>query len=156
MHKRYNIIAIIITFLGVALLPVQWQDSFYYDIGQPSQNDPATTDLAGQAANFTDDDTGIFVRIMQLFWVYSFTDNGADSASAVNYIQYIINMLLWIAAFIALVILIYGFYLMFFSKQEEWFDKAKKIIIWVTVALFIMGLSWLIVSFLFYLYSLIQ
>lgn len=156
MHKRYNIVAIIITFVGVALLPVQWQDSFYYDIGQPSPNDPATTDLAGQAAAFTDDDTWIFVRLMQLFGVYSFTNNGSESATAIVYIQYIINMLLWIAAFIALIILIYGFYLMFFSKQEEWFDKAKKIIIWVTVALFIMWLSWIIVSFLFYLYSLIQ
>lgn len=56
---------------------------------------------------------------MQLFGVYSFTNNGSDSASAVNYIQYIINMLLGVAAFIALIILIYGFYLMFFSKQEE-------------------------------------
>lgn len=155
MHKRYNILAIIITFLGVALLPVQGQDSFYYDIGDPTQTTP-TTDLAGEAAAFTDDDTGIFVRIMQLFGVYSFTNNGAESATAVVYIQYIINMLLWLAAFIALIILIYGFYLMFFSKQEEWFEKAKKIIIWVTVALFIMWLSWIIVSFLFYLYSLIQ
>ncbi len=156
MHKRYNVLAIIITFLGVAFLPVQWQDNFYYDIGQPTQTDPATTDLAGQAAWFVEEDTGVFVRIMKLFGVYSFTDNGAESATAVVYIQYIVNMLLWLAAFIALIILIYGFYLMFFSKQEEWFEKAKKIIIWVTVALFIMWLSWVIVSFLFYLYSLIQ
>lgn len=156
MHKRYNVVAIIITFLGVAFLPVQGQDNFYYDIGQPTQTDPATTDLAGQAAWFVEEDAGVFVRIMKLFGVYSFTNNGAESATAVVYIQYIINMLLWLAAFIALVILIYGFYLMFFSKQEEWFEKAKKIIIWVTVALFIMWLSWVIVSFLFYLYSLIQ
>jgi drug/metabolite transporter (DMT)-like permease len=156
MHKRYNIIAVIITFLGVAFLPVQGQDSFFYDVGQPTPNNPATTDLAWQAGEFIDDDTGIFVRIMKLFGVYSFTNNGSESGTAVAYIQYIINMLLWVAAFIALIILIYGFYLMFFSKQEEWFEKAKKIIIWVTVALFIMWLSWVIVSFLFYLYNLIQ
>lgn len=156
MHKRYNIIAIIITFVGVAFLPVQGQDNFYYDIGQPSQTNPATTDLAWQAVTFTEDDTGVFVRIMQLFGVYSFTNNGSDSDSAVNYIQYIINMLLGLAAFIALIMLIYGFYLMFFSKQEEWFEKAKKIIIWVIVALFVMGLAWIIISFLFYVYSLIE
>gem|GEM_PF-1783210 len=93
MHKWYNILAIIVTFVGVALLPVQGQDSFYYDIGDPTQT-AATTDLAGEAAAFTDDNTGVFVRIMQLFGVYSFTNNGAESATAVVYIQYIINMLL--------------------------------------------------------------
>jgi hypothetical protein len=56
---------------------------------------------------------------MELFGVYSFTNNGTNSGSAVAYIQYIINILLGVAAFVALIVLVYGFYLMFFSKQEE-------------------------------------
>lgn len=143
-------------FCGVALLPVYGQSDFPYDIGQPDINTPATTDLAWQAVDFAADEDGVFVKIMKIFGVYSFTNNGTEPQSAINYINYIINMLLWLAAFIALIILMYGFYLMFFSAQEEWFDKAKKIIIWVTVALFIMWLSWIIIRFLFFLYTLIQ
>ncbi len=153
MHKRYNIVAIIITFSAVLFLPVQGQDGFFYDIGQPDTNAPATTDLASEAVSVASDSDGIFVQLIDLFGLSQFT---SSNQSAVAYIQYIINMLLWLAAFIALIILMYGFYLMFFSKQEEWFDKAKKIIIWVTVALFIMWLSRIIVQFLFFLYSLIQ
>jgi uncharacterized membrane protein len=153
MHKRYNIIATIISFSAVLLLPVQGQSDFFYDIWQPNTNSPATSDLAGEAVSVATSNDGIFVQLIGLFGLNNFI---ANNNSAVAYIQYIINMLLWLAAFIALIILLYGFYLMFFSTQEEWFDKAKKIIIWVIVALFIMWLSWVIVSFLFYLYSLIQ
>ena len=153
MHRRYNIVASIIIFSAVLFLPVQWQDGFFYDIGQPDTDSPATSDLAWEAVSFASESDGIFVQLIDLFGLSQFTDG---NQSAVAYIQYIINMLLWLAAFIALIILMYGFYLMFFAKQEEWFDRAKKIIIWVIVALFIMWLSRIIIQFLFFLYSLVQ
>lgn len=137
-------------------LPVRWQATFPYDVWQPGANIEVTTELWSQAADFATDSEGIFVRLMKLFGVYSFTNDGENPQSAVAYIQYIINMLLGLAAFIALIILLYGFYLMFFSKQQEWFEKAKKIVIGVLVALVIMWLSWIVIRFLFFLYSLIQ
>jgi len=153
MHTRYNIVGTIITFCVILLLPVQWQSDFFYNIWDPTATSNPSTNLAWEAATIASDADGIFVRLIKIFGLDTFINS---DQSAVSYIQYIINMLLWLAAFIALIILLYWFYLMFFSTQEEWFDKAKKIIIWVTTALFIMWLAWIIIRFLFFLYSLIQ
>lgn len=74
-----------------------------------------------------------------------------DKASA--YIKLVINLFLGISSFIALVLVIYGFYNMFFSEQEEWYDKAKKIVIGASIALLIMGISWFIVTYIFSVYE---
>ncbi|NOZ44499.1 MAG: hypothetical protein GXP45_05180 [bacterium] len=42
---------------------------------------------------------------------------------------------------------------MFFGEEEEGLNKAKKIIKGVLVALVVMGISYFIVSFIFYLYN---
>ena len=112
--------------------------------------------LAQEVVTSTIQADSVFVKLMKFFGVYGFTNGGTSTQPAIAYIQYIINMALWLAAFIALIILLYGFYLMFFAKQEEAFDKAKKIVIGVAVALFLMGLSWIVIQFLFYLGTLIQ
>jgi hypothetical protein len=48
---------------------------------------------------------------------------------------------------------IFAFYLIFFSKWEEAVGKAKKILIGVAIALAIMWLSWFIASFFFDIYG---
>jgi hypothetical protein len=42
---------------------------------------------------------------------------------------------------------------MFFSKQEDGFAKAKKILIGVVVALLIIGLAWFIVALAFNIFQ---
>jgi hypothetical protein len=48
---------------------------------------------------------------------------------------------------------IFAFYLIFFSKGEDGVAKAKKILIGVGIALAIMGLAWFIASFFFDIYQ---
>lgn len=72
---------------------------------------------------------------------------------ATDYIKMIINIILSLVSLIALTLVIYWFYLMFFSEQEEWFTKAKKIFKWVAIAIAIIWLAYFITSFIFYLYE---
>jgi hypothetical protein len=58
-----------------------------------------------------------------------------------------------LVSFIALVLIIFAFYLIFFGKEEEAFKKAKKILTGVAIALAIMGLSRFIVSFFFNVFT---
>lgn len=75
------------------------------------------------------------------------------TGKALNYVRWIINILLWLVWFISLILIIFAFYLIFVTKSEEAVGKAKKILTWVAVALIILWASWLITSFLFYLYG---
>lgn len=88
-------------------------------------------------------------RLFTVFWLDSATylqwPNKAE-----YYIKMVLNMILWLVSLISLVLIIYAFYLILFVKQEEWVAKARKIIIGVFIALFIMWMSWLIVSFIFW------
>ena len=70
-----------------------------------------------------------------------------------NYISFVINVALALMAFIALVVLIYGFFTMFFAKKEEWLAKAKKILINTTIAIIIIAISRFVVSFLFNVFT---
>jgi cell division protein FtsL len=49
--------------------------------------------------------------------------------------------------------IIIAFYLIFFSKQEESIGKAKKMLIWVAIALAVMWLSRYIVSYFYDIYN---
>lgn len=81
-------------------------------------------------------------------WIYEKSDK-----KALDYIKMIINMALWLVAFISLGLIVFAFYLMFFSEQEDGLTRAKKILKWVLIALIVMGVSYFIVSFIFYLYN---
>lgn len=88
-------------------------------------------------------------RLFSVFWLDSATYlQWPDKAE--YYIKMIINMILWLVSLVSLVLIIYAFYLILFVKQEEWVAKARKIIIWVFIALFIMWMSRIIVSFIFW------
>ncbi|GHV25405.1 hypothetical protein FACS1894176_03820 [Bacteroidia bacterium] len=56
-------------------------------------------------------------------------------------------------AFVAFVIVIYSFYMMFFQENSKGIDQVKKNLKGVAIALVIMGLSRLIVSFIFNFYK---
>ncbi len=134
----------------LAQLPSATSD-FYYTIPWSTES---TTNLAEtikiDAIQWTVENQSIMSRLLELFqfstasW-YPNTGN----APAIAYIKWIVNMGLGLVSLISLILVIYGFYLMFFSKEEEGFSKAKKILKGVAIALAIMGLSWFIVSFFF-------
>jgi 4-amino-4-deoxy-L-arabinose transferase-like glycosyltransferase len=62
-------------------------------------------------------------------------------------------MALGLISLIALIMTIYTFYLMFFTENEAWIKKAKWNLIGIFIALAIIWLAWLIVSFIFWRYQ---
>ena len=131
-----------------------WDNSdFYYN--QTSDTE-STTNLAqviksDSIVNNNKQQTLLY-KIRQYFRL-TWNDTYDQDKPATWYITMIMNMALWLTSFISLILIIFAFYLMFFQKQEEWFAKAKKILIWVAIALVVMWLSWVIVSFFFEIYS---
>ena len=74
----------------------------------------------------------------------------ADDQRATFYIKEVINWFLAIVWLIALIVLVYWFYKMFFAQSgEESFTEALEIVKWAAIALFVIWLSWFIVSMLF-------
>jgi len=89
--------------------------------------------------------------------IFGLEDNiawGPDTA--VNYVVRLINIALWLVSFIALVYLIYTFYKMFFVKTEDGLTSARKAITGLFIAIFIIGLSRVVVWYLFSIRDIIK
>jgi hypothetical protein len=94
-----------------------------------------------------DPDTSISEKIQKDLWV---DYQNADNQRATFYIKQVINRFLAIIWLIALIVLVYWFYKIFFASDgEESFGEALKIVKWAAIALFVIWLSWFIVSMLF-------
>ncbi len=123
--------------------------NFYYDSDNKDSTliTEPTTDIAKELTKTAVvNEDSLLNRLTGLFFPsYEYT----GSYRAIHYIKWIVNIALSFVSLIALILVIYGFYLMFFAKDEEGFGKAKKMLKWVTIALVIMWLSWIIVTFLF-------
>lgn len=137
----------------------QWfsnsESAFPYDIqGQdytPPTDEDASTNLAGTIQADTQNKTSILTRLTDFFRL-SGTSYATGTSRATNYVKRILNILLGLVSFLSLVMIIFAFYLIFFSKGEDGVAKAKKILIGVGIALAIMGLSWFIASYFFDIY----
>ncbi len=149
---------IIGTLLPAVSMGQQFSDTdFPYDIqGEtyvPPTNPEATTNIAADLiAPDTIAPTGILQRLTDFFRLSGTTYYTGDSV-ATNYVKRILNILLGLVSFLALVMIIFAFYLIFFSKGEDGVTKAKKILIGVGIALAIMGLAYFITDFFFDLFT---
>lgn len=77
----------------------------------------------------------------------------AENQRATFYIQELINRFLAIVGLVSLIVLVYGFYKMFVSKDNaEAFQDALSIVKWAVVALLVIWVSWYIVSIIFDLF----
>lgn len=164
MKKIKNIIIIgITTILSILLWSAcnagfsiwTYEDSgFYYDYNHDWQNidDPNTNiDIMIRNEAITNNQNAFqkFLEMFQLSHKDWYTQNWPDKA--IYYIKWIINMLLSLTAFVSLVLVIFAFYLIFFSKDDTGLTKAKEILKWVALALAVMWLSWFIVSLFFWI-----
>ena len=115
----------------------------------------ATTNIATDMIKTdTQKSTSILQRLTDFFRLNGTTYNAAGSTSkATNYVKRILNMFLGLVSFLSLGMIIFAFYLIFFSKGEDGVGKAKKILTGVGIALAIMWLSWFIASFFFNIYT---
>jgi len=91
--------------------------------------------------------------IRRLLWVFGLDDSKERDLKFIDYARAILNIALWLVAFIALIVTIYTFYMMFFSENEAWIKKAKWSLFGIFIALAIIWLAWLIVSFIFRWYE---
>jgi len=122
---------------------------FAYTSEKINQECDGKTDLWNCISLKEKDDT-IIVRLLWVFWLDN--DTGRDH-KFIDYAKAIVNMALWLVSFIALAMSIYTFYMMFFSENEAWIKKAKWNLIGIFIALGIIWLAWIIVSFIFRLYQ---
>jgi len=91
--------------------------------------------------------------IIRLLWVFWLDTDRANDHKFIDYARAIINMALWLVAFIALIMSLYTFYMMFFTEDEAWIKKAKWNLVGIFIALGILWLAWIIVSFIFRWYQ---
>lgn len=96
------------------------------------------------------DDETIIRRLLWVFWLDTSKDK---DLKFIDYARAILNMALGLLAFIALIMTIYTFYMMFFTDDEAWTKKAKQSLIGIFIALGIIWLAWIIVSFIFWWYQ---
>lgn len=94
----------------------------------------------------------IIVRLLKVFGLDDSIEKERD-LKFIDYARAILNMALGLLAFIALIMTIYTFYMMFFTEDEAWAKKAKESLIGIFIALGIIWLAWLIVSFIFWRYQ---
>ncbi len=129
-----------------------WDDStFDFPYDNEFTKDP-TTELQDKVD--IDKEYGeksILTQLLEVFWL----KDGAFEwdHKFINYARAILNMALWLLSVVALIMIIYTFYLMFFSENDAWIKKAKWNLIGIFIALAIIWLAWLIVSFIFRRYQ---
>lgn len=152
---NYAIISVL-TILGISwfLWICEWQIYYYWWTELPTsmtyypQNNKTGVDL-GNDVTIKGKNT-IIVRLLEVFWL----DNSMErDLKFIDYAKAIMNLALWLVAFIALITSIYTFYMMFFTENEAWIKKAKENLVGIFIALAIIWLAWIIVSFIFWWYQ---
>lgn len=91
--------------------------------------------------------------IRKLLGVFGLDTDANKDLKFIDYAKAILNMALSLISFIALVMTIYTFYMMFFTDNDAWIKKAKWNLIWIFIALGVIWLAWIIVSFIFRWYQ---
>ena len=115
---------------------------------QEMQNAWAPTTDIGQVVSQTNQQWSLLEDLLDVFDI-----NYAGDGKALSYVQVVINYVISFAAFIALIVIIYGFYMMFFREQDKWFGTAKKTVTGAAIALFVIAISWIFVNFAFYIFN---
>lgn len=135
--------------LGGVSLAQSSEDYFFY--GDEFTEEPTTSINHVLKNDIVESNDGFVKRTLRLFNLEQFTT--FSDASALEFATYIINIALGLITFIAVVIIIYGFAQIFFSKDDEGLSKAKKIVQNAAIAIAIIAVSWFIVTFLFNIYE---
>lgn len=115
------------------------------------ESDGGSTEL-WECTSIKENDDTIIVRLLEVFGLDYSTDKERD-LKFIDYAKAIMNIVLALVAFIALVMTIYTFYMIIFSENEEWIKKAKWNLFGIFIALIIIWLAWLIVSVIFWWYQ---
>lgn len=109
---------------------------------------------------------GCFFSIQASDFSFGVQDNGIEATKEVNVwgveedqweelisvIKSVINRTLGILGMIALILVIYGWFLMLISAGDEWkYDQWRKILKSAALGLIFIGISWFVASIIFFL-----
>lgn len=86
------------------------RDPYY----QEMENAGRPTADAGSIVGDTNQQGSLLETLLDVFDI-----NYAGDGKALKYVQVVINYVISFAAFIALIVIIYGFYMMFFREQDK-------------------------------------
>lgn len=89
----------------------------------------------------------------QLSKSFLWTDFRSEDNPAIYYISKFINYFLSILAFIAFIVLVYGFSMVFTGKTDEWIKKWGKFIKMAIIAIITIWVSWLISMWVISIYA---
>ena len=121
----------------------------YSETNIPETTNPIDTDINTIITDDIQDNNNWLNRLLNLFMPNSAMYDEGNWPSILFYLKTLVNLLLSFVGLIALILVIYAFYMIFFKKDEAGYKAAIQIIKWVAIALFIIWLSRIIVSFLF-------
>lgn len=153
MLSAFAIIFVWLSFCHWAPFWVKQQDTFPYTSPYTSPTSEKCKEWSADLWNCvsaTESKESILNRLLDLLNID--VDKNSDH-KFLNYVKAILNLALGLLSMVALVMTIYTFYLMFFTDNEAWAKKAKWNLIGIFIALAIIWLSWLIVSFIFRRYK---
>jgi hypothetical protein len=122
----------------IGLSTVLWED-FPYTM--PVENPENMQDIVDNSA------------LEQISLDYMWDDFQDKQSPAEYYISTVINYFLWILAFFAFLVLAYWFSMVWTDKTDEWVKKWYKYIKMAIFSIIVIGISWLISIWIFYIYN---
>ena len=150
MKKRIKILIFTLIIGSTIIWKSFSTEAFPYDWDRT--NNPNVDFASGLKINIKDDSNWL-KRLLNLFMPSTTPEDtiywSVDSPSFLFYLKTVINLLLSFVSLIALIFLIFAFYMIFFKKDDAGINTAKQMIKWITIALVVIWLSRIVVSFLF-------
>ncbi len=151
LNRYLKIFIISLIWLFVSIFVVNWED-FPYTLSTDSN-----ASLSDQIKTWSlweiviPDDTNS--TLDQLSQSFLWTDFRDEDNPAIYYISKFINYFLSILAFIAFIILVYWFSMVFTGKTDEWIKKWGKFIKMAIIAIITIWVSWLIAMWVISIYA---
>jgi len=151
MSNKLIILIISLLWLFVNISIVNWQD-FPYTLSTNSNH-------MGISVNPNDSIKDIVIpkndnsTLDKISKNFLWTDFRNQSSPAVYYISKFINYFLSILAFIAFIVLVYWFSMVFIGKTDEWIKKWGKFIKMAIIAIITIWVSWLISMWVISIYA---
>jgi len=151
MSNKLKILIISLLWLFVSVFVVNWED-FPYTLSTDSGailSDQVSTWSLWEIV-IPDNTNSTLDQLSQSFLWTDFRD---QTSPAVFYISKFVNYFLSILAFIAFIVLVYWFSMVFTGKTDEWIKKWGKFIKMAIIAIITIWVSWLISMWVISIYA---
>ena len=98
---------------------------------------PVNIDIPNMITGTIEDPDNGLNKLLNVFMPNNSMYDDGSWPSILFYLKTIVNLLLSFVSLIALILIIYAFYMIFFKKDEAGTTMARQIIKWVVIALFV-------------------